>query len=564
MQIQVFNAQDMASALLAVKRQMGPDALILRQRNIWGRNHLGIKGLQGVEVTAANLDAGESLEALRELGFLDGQQMERLTGRTEARQGRSLVGSDGAGAAGGLGGPSRLASPDWSGRSDRADRLEAPEQSDPSDGSEAGAGGLGRFAMRKWGRSAYLREQMAAPPLPDRPVDRPAAPQAGQAPIFSYDFPEAAAPPRNGGAPHGGALPQHGAGAHSGARPSGLERLMRHSSGAVTPGGAPTGEAPDPSLPEPRSATIALRTEINSLRSELASVRKGLLDGGAAPEALDGAAGGGTGSAQPGRRRLTRLERASELLGSLGLEAEYAHELVSDWFCAEDARLPGARAEVEGPVRAGIRALCRCDADLSNTGREGPRVIALVGGTGVGKTTTIAKIAAREVLESGRRVALLTCDNYRIAAVEQLRMYARIIGVPMKVTRSAEEMKSALRIYGDYGLILIDTPGLPPRMDDAFAELQTILSSSDRIEKYLTVSATTKTEEMIDLWRAYEGMGLDRLVFCKIDESIRYGCLLPMLKRSRIPVAFLTNGQRVPEDLERAESEGLYRLFDRV
>mgnify|MGYP003877814043 CR=1 FL=1 len=263
-------------------------------------------------------------------------------------------------------------------------------------------------------------------------------------------------------------------------------------------------------------------------------------------------------------RRSSRLQRAIEEMGLLGLEPEYARDLASDWFEVSERDLPASRAELQAAIKAGLGKLCRADATLTPRDALTPRMIAIVGPTGVGKTTTLAKIAAREVLESGRRVALITCDTFRIAAVEQLRMYARIIGIPLRVASSAAEMREALAASRDYGLVLIDTPGLAPQAQKQHESLNTILAVDARIERLLALSATTKTEEGLEAWKAFEPLGINRLIFCKIDESIRFGSLLPVMKTAKAPVAFLTNGQRVPEDLVGATPENLVQLFDAI
>lgn len=190
-----------------------------------------------------------------------------------------------------------------------------------------------------------------------------------------------------------------------------------------------------------------------------------------------------------------------------------------------------------------------------------PRVIAMVGPTGVGKTTTIAKLAAIHALTHKRRVSLITADTYRIAAIEQLRTYSDIIGVPLVVVYSPEEIEAAIQDRQDDDLILIDTAGRNPRNPARMLELRGIIRAARPDEVHLVISATTKNRDALDIVDRFEQVRFDRLLFTKLDESSTYGMILNALVRAQRPLSFVGTGQDVPEDFERASANKLAHLI---
>ncbi len=179
--------------------------------------------------------------------------------------------------------------------------------------------------------------------------------------------------------------------------------------------------------------------------------------------------------------------------------------------------------------------------------------ISLIGATGVGKTTTIAKLAAEAITQSGARVALVTIDTYRIAAVEQLKVYGEIMGLPVEVVLSPEQLQEAFRRHRDKDLILIDTAGRSPRDQVRIDELNQFLGSESKVENCLVLAAPTEERLQQKTLDAFSPIPLSRLIFTKLDEADRYGSLINVPIRSNLPLAYLTNGQQVPEDLLRAE-----------
>ncbi|MCP1675589.1 flagellar biosynthesis protein FlhF [Natronocella acetinitrilica] len=192
--------------------------------------------------------------------------------------------------------------------------------------------------------------------------------------------------------------------------------------------------------------------------------------------------------------------------------------------------------------------------DLIDTGG----VVAVVGPTGVGKTTTVAKLAARFALRHGRQhVALVSTDNFRIGAQDQLRNFARILGVPVHAADDGEELKRVLDDLSDRRLVLVDTAGMSRRdlrIADQFKALQT---SHHKLRSYLVMSAGTQLASLDQTARTYKRMGLAGCIITKVDEAAALGPALTVMLRHRLAAAYLGVGQRVPEDLQPARSDRL-------
>jgi flagellar biosynthesis protein FlhF len=190
-----------------------------------------------------------------------------------------------------------------------------------------------------------------------------------------------------------------------------------------------------------------------------------------------------------------------------------------------------------------------------------PRVAALVGPTGVGKTTTIAKLAAYAKIELKQKVALLTLDTFRMAAVDQLHQYAEILQVPLHVALTVEDLRSAMRFYQDRALVLIDTPGHSPKDSEMQQQLRRFLDELPEVETHLVLSATTKPRDLADIAQRFEPLKPGRLLFTKLDETSTYGPLLSTLVRVKRPLSYLGTGQEVPQDLELATSRRVADLI---
>ena len=185
-------------------------------------------------------------------------------------------------------------------------------------------------------------------------------------------------------------------------------------------------------------------------------------------------------------------------------------------------------------------------------------IAALVGPTGVGKTTTIAKLAAQFILKHGSRdVALITTDNYRIGAHEQLSIYGRILGVSVKVANNADELHQHIRDFSDKRLILIDTVGMSQRDMRLAEQIQTLRQGNLPIRPYLVISATSQYKTVVEIINAFQILEPQAVILTKLDEAVSKGMALSAIIEKRMPLSFITDGQQVPEDIYAPEAETL-------
>ena len=190
------------------------------------------------------------------------------------------------------------------------------------------------------------------------------------------------------------------------------------------------------------------------------------------------------------------------------------------------------------------------------------KVIALLGATGVGKTTTLAKIAAAEKLRNKNvKLGLITVDTYRIAAVAQLKEYAKILKVPCKVVHDAAELNQALTDFKDMDLVLLDTAGRSQRDATQMNELKEFLTGHEDFTNLLVLGATTKDQDLVEMTKRFSLVPLQGVIFTKLDESTSYGSIFNHAIRFKLPLAWLTTGQNVPEDIEPASRERLVDLL---
>src|SRR6185312_11526292 len=189
------------------------------------------------------------------------------------------------------------------------------------------------------------------------------------------------------------------------------------------------------------------------------------------------------------------------------------------------------------------------------------RVVALVGPTGVGKTTTVAKLAANFKLVHGLHPGLVTVDTYRIAAVEQLRTYAEIIDLPLAVANSPAEMPRAIAELGDVDVVLIDTAGRSPRDEVKIRELASFLAAARPDEVHLVLSAVAGERSLRSAVERFAAVRADRLILTKLDEADGLGAVLAVLGQANRPVSYITTGQAVPDDIEPADRGRLAKLI---
>lgn len=192
---------------------------------------------------------------------------------------------------------------------------------------------------------------------------------------------------------------------------------------------------------------------------------------------------------------------------------------------------------------------------------SGQKRIAFIGPTGVGKTTTIAKIAANYMLGGGGKVVLATIDNYRIAAVEQLKIYGQIMNIPVEPAKSPEDLGAIFEKHRDAKLVLVDTAGRSPRDEMRQQELADFLSPDFGIENHLVLAAPTREPDLYAVIERFGHLGLHGLVMSKLDECDWLGQIVNVGTRSGHPLSFLTNGQKVPEDLLFPDSRRIANMM---
>ncbi|HLR74711.1 MAG TPA: flagellar biosynthesis protein FlhF [Virgibacillus sp.] len=177
------------------------------------------------------------------------------------------------------------------------------------------------------------------------------------------------------------------------------------------------------------------------------------------------------------------------------------------------------------------------------------RIIHFIGPTGVGKTTTLAKLAARSMLLDKKKVAFITTDTYRIAAIEQLKTYARILDVPVEVAYSIEDYQDAIEKFSHVDLIFVDTAGRNFRHENYVQELTNQIQAYDRVEALLVMSLTAKAQDIVHIYEQFSHLSQKKVIFTKVDETRQYGSMLNIALQHNIDIAYLTDGQDVPDDL---------------
>jgi len=177
-------------------------------------------------------------------------------------------------------------------------------------------------------------------------------------------------------------------------------------------------------------------------------------------------------------------------------------------------------------------------------------IVFLVGPTGVGKTTTIAKLAANLTFLDSKSVALITLDTYRVSAAEQLRTFAEIIGIPISVVFTPTDLMLAIEQYREKDLIFVDTAGRSPYNSEQMEELREFVNIARPDETILVMSVTTDNNDLINIYQRFQSIGVDKLIFTKLDEAYNYGSILNALYEIKKPIAYFTTGQNVPDDIE--------------
>jgi flagellar biosynthesis protein FlhF len=243
------------------------------------------------------------------------------------------------------------------------------------------------------------------------------------------------------------------------------------------------------------------------------------------------------------------------------IEAEIDEKVARGWI--EQARREGGQHQDDADfVKSRIAEMLEDEIKVAGpivVDANRCRVVALVGPTGVGKTTTIAKLAANYRLREKRRVGLITVDTYRVAAVEQLRTYADIIDLPMEVVSTPREMREAVSRMSDLDLVLMDTAGRSPRDEVRIQELKSMLGEAEPDEVHLVLGSTAGAKSLIATADRFADVGTTAVLLTKLDEAHGLGHLVSLVRGCKLPISYLTDGQNVPDDIRVAERRELAR-----
>ncbi len=244
-----------------------------------------------------------------------------------------------------------------------------------------------------------------------------------------------------------------------------------------------------------------------------------------------------------------------------GVEEKFARRLIKEVKKRISKKAIDNYSYVKVYVARMFMQVLRIDkAPTKKKGSSGPKILTFLGPTGVGKTTTLAKIAGSQKIENpDLKIGLITMDTYRIAAVQQLKEYARIIKVAIRVVNDINQLDKTLKAFRDKDLILIDSAGRSQRDETQMSELRDFFKAYDQFSNLLVLSSTTKDSDLVEITKRFSTIGLSGVVFTKLDESTSYGSIFNHAIRFKLPITYLTTGQNVPEDIENASRE---RLID--
>jgi flagellar biosynthesis protein FlhF len=519
MKLKTFNAPTMADALAAVRKELGPDAMILHTRSYRVGSWFGLGGKNMVEITAS---AGEP-EKKTKPRVRQAPEPKSLP-REDTADERSLV----------LGGESRAARALHAAREpaevvvQRASAIVEPKPilsvRVPPPPIPAAVEPTPRTPIRDESREAQPPRLPIATRLPRRD-DAP--------PVRIAD----ATPPRD--------VPAD--------RPTMTDRFT---AGVIEPKREPRREE-TPASSQPDQSPAELRQQIDQLQKMMGQVlestrRTSLAMGKVDPKLAE--------TVEPG----PLLELTNKLVDN-DTPVAVADRIIGrvrDRLDPIELRDPvvvrqAVLREIEATIDTRADSMLAISAGAS-TGK--PRVLALVGPTGVGKTTTVAKLAAACKLRHARRVGLITSDTYRIAAVEQLRTYAQIIGLQIKVVMSPEEMAGAVASLSGMDVIIVDTAGRSQHDARRLDELKAFVDAAGADETHLVLSSTVGETVLNRTADRFKVLGPDRVILTKLDEAVCTGQLVGLTGRIGLPLSFVTTGQEVPDDIEPARADRLARV----
>ncbi|MGM0851531.1 MAG: flagellar biosynthesis protein FlhF [Bacillota bacterium] len=234
---------------------------------------------------------------------------------------------------------------------------------------------------------------------------------------------------------------------------------------------------------------------------------------------------------------------------------DYLEERIKSGFLPGNNRNEWAKQEVKHFLNGLLKGIALGGMSYKK------KYINVIGPTGVGKTTTLAKMAAEAVIEKRMKIAFITTDTYRIAAIEQLKTYAGLLNVPVEVVYKIEDFKKAIDKFQDYDHVFIDTAGRNFREKKYVDDLRGIIDFDHHMETFLVLSLTSKERDMKEIISQFSSIDIDRFIFTKLDETSSYGSMINMMTEVRIGASYVTIGQDVPEDITEVNVEEIGHLL---
>ncbi|MCM2277222.1 MAG: flagellar biosynthesis protein FlhF [Oligoflexia bacterium] len=484
MQVKKFEAPTIQEALDTIKRELGPEAIILQTRK--NRRGFGLMSKESVEVTAAVSD-----RSIQKKKFAENRLPE--ANREGAR------------------------------------RLPAERQADLYD----------KVLDKHLERAAATRDRVEV----GKPV-----PQKRLTATRYIDIADE-------GATAGGAPRSRGPGASAaGSAPATVSGVAARASGAAD--GPGTGAMKAPLGPSPDLSVNEELRHLKRMVEELKSAQEGA--GAQGAEALLG----------NGALANPALQSAFEQLVLNGIDRRYAFALIkaAGFELGPEASRNPERVvdQVAAEIMRGtevLSVLAGIEPAAQAQGRQGPVTLALIGPTGVGKTTTVAKIASEALLKRNLKVGLINLDSYKVAAFDHLGTYGKILNVPFRSVASAEELRAAMMDFQALDLVLVDTTGRSQRDPESLKEMQAILQAVPGIRTQLVLSVTTRDAELYDMAGRFSMFRPQGIIMSKLDEATIFGSVYNVSRRMKLPLMYFTVGQRVPEDIEEATRERVAALI---
>jgi flagellar biosynthesis protein FlhF len=219
--------------------------------------------------------------------------------------------------------------------------------------------------------------------------------------------------------------------------------------------------------------------------------------------------------------------------------------------------------ELRSVIHNDLNSLTGSGDAVNPTHNKSKRVAMLIGPTGSGKTTTVAKLASQSIRE-GKKVGLISMDTYKVGATEQMRIYSRMIGIPLSVVSNIETLKKSIDGYTDRDVVLIDTTGQNPSDGDYIDGLKRIYDTGYPIETQLLLSTSSDNDFLMEAHKHYNALPIDYVAFTKTDEAVKLGSIYNLCRLYKKPVAYITNGQRVPGNIEFVDNNKLTNLILRT